>query len=823
MEAQSKAGWIVKAEAIPVRVPRRTAFQVAYATRTAWEGILLRLETDEGRVGWGEAVAVAEVTGERRAEVYRALREWAAARLVGRNPFEQEALRTLAEEELAAFPSARAAVDMALWDLRGQVLGRSVRELLGGARRSLPATMSIGIKGREETTAEVGELLARGFRSIKVKIGLDPDEDLGRVLELRRRFGHGWQLLLDANQGYTVDQAVALVEALDKAGAGVELIEQPVKAEDLAGLAEVTRRSPIPIVADEAVKDAASLLEVIHLRSAHMVNIKLMKCGGPTNAALLVRLAEAAGMKAMIGCMIESRVGITAGLSVALGLGNVHYIDLDGYFDLADDIVRPDGGAQPTSAGIRSESDPQAKGPSPGLHPDEGRPDEGGQPPISVIPAGVTEPVRQYLAEGPGLGLSVDEAKLARYIDRSLAAGYPPPGEEATGETSPVLPPRGYIIVPVACLHREPSEDSEVVTQARMGETFQILDLLDPAGKTAPADPADDGVPTNARRWWRVRLEYDGYEGFLLPSCGRQFNRSELSPAAADRWLDSAPLAPPAVSSPAAGSLTPSVPFSSSFRATPESSTRAAGVPSDSPGSRIYTVKQLFANVYARPSIKSRLLVTLPLGVPVRAEKVVSEDKAEPTTTGTDLTGEPADRPPGVRPEWVAVELPGGLAGFMQARDLTPGRDEWSWQTPAQLRASLVRTARRFLRLPYRWGGTSSFGLDCSGFVQLLYRLHGLFLPRDAHQQADYLRQRSGAAPFGLHPSWPVRRADLLPGDLIFFNDYGHVGMAISHFEFIHATTQGEPVVQLSEVDDPYWQSRRTAIGRYPIPTGPDR
>lgn len=798
MGAQSKAGWIVKAEAIPVRVPRRTAFQVAYATRTAWEGILLRLETDEGRVGWGEAVAVAEVTGERRAETYRALREWAAGRLVGRNPFEQEALRTLAEEELAAFPSARAAVDMALWDLRGQVLGRSVRELLGGARRSLPATMSIGIKGREETTAEVGELLARGFRSIKVKIGLDPDEDLGRVLELRRRFGHGWRLLLDANQGYTVGQAVALVEALEKAGAGVELIEQPVKAEDLAGLAEVTRRSPIPIVADEAVKDAPSLLEVIRLRSAHMVNIKLMKCGGPTNAALMVRLAEAAGMKAMIGCMIESRVGITAGLSVALGLSNVHYIDLDGYFELADDIVRPEGGAQPTSAGIRSEGDPQSKGPSPGLHPDEGRPDEGGQPPTSVIPAGVTEPVRQYLAEGPGLGLSVDEAKLARYIDHTLQASYSP-DEEPTGQAASP-PPRGYVTVPVACLHREPGEDSEVVTQARMGETFQILDLVDPAGKTAPADPADDGARTSARRWWRVRLEYDGYEGFLLASLGRQFNGSEPPAAAADRWLDSAPLAPPAVSPPAAGSPTPSVPFSPSFRATPESSTRPAGVPSDSPGPGIYTVKQLFANVYAGPSIKSRLLVTLPLGVPVLV-----------------------DRPSRAGAGWVAVELPGGLAGFMQARDLTPGRDEWSWQTPAELRASLVRTARRFLGLPYRWGGTSSFGLDCSGFVQLLYRLHGLFLPRDAHQQANYLRQRSGAAPSGLCPPWPVRRADLLPGDLIFFNDYGHVGMAISHFEFIHATTQGEPVVQVSEVDDPYWQSRRTAIGRYPIPTGPDR
>lgn len=365
---------ITSVEVYPLRIPKKTPFQVAYATRTACLGMLLCLRTNDGRTGWGEAVPVREVTGEERAAVFRRLKEWAPRALVGRDPFDRENLRLLLEKDLPDMPSARCAVDTALWDLRGQALRRSVRELLGRAREAHWASASIGIKSREETAAEAEGLLARGFRDIKVKIGLNLDEDVERVLALRKRLGAGWRLYLDANQGYSPAEAIKLVERLAGAEAGVELIEQPVAATDLEGLATVTRHSPIPIVADEAVKDPASLVRILERRAAHMINVKLMKCGGPSAAEVLVRMAEAAGMKAMVGCMIESRVGITAGLSVALGLANVHYIDLDGYFDLEDDIVAPKGGAQ--------------------------------------LEAG-----RQFLAEGPGLGLDVNEAKLNQYLD----------------------------------------------------------------------------------------------------------------------------------------------------------------------------------------------------------------------------------------------------------------------------------------------------------------------------------------------------------------------------------------------------------------------
>ncbi|HHW15582.1 MAG TPA: dipeptide epimerase [Firmicutes bacterium] len=364
---------IVSAEVYPVRLPRRTAFQVAYATRTACRSALLRLETDDGRLGWGEAVPVAEVTGEARAEAYARLAGFAADHLVGADPFAREGLRLRLKEELAAWPSARCAVDTALWDLRGQATGLPLFRALGGARRAFRASCSLGIKDAAATVAEVRDLLAAGFRDIKVKIGLDRREDEARVKALRRELGRDFRVYLDANQGYTPGEAIALLQAL--AGESVELVEQPVAAQDLDGLAEVTRHSPVPVVADEAVKGPESLVPLLARKAAHLINVKLQKCGGPSEAETLIRMAEAAGMGTMVGCMIESRVGITAGLAVALAFQNVRYVDLDGAFDLADDLVA-EGGAQYASG-------------------------------------------EQFLAEGAGLGLRVDEEKLARYRDEA--------------------------------------------------------------------------------------------------------------------------------------------------------------------------------------------------------------------------------------------------------------------------------------------------------------------------------------------------------------------------------------------------------------------
>lgn len=200
------------------------------------------------------------------------------------------------------------------------------------------------------------------------------------------------------------------------------------------------------------------------------------------------------------------------------------------------------------------------------------------------------------------------------------------------------------------------------------------------------------------------------------------------------------------------------------------------------PGTPVVAVRQLFAHLYAAPRVQAPLLLSVPLGTPL--------PQLEPA-------GE----------EWRRVGLPGGREAFVQAGDVTAAGEAWAWETAPGLRRSLVKTGRQLLGVPYRWGGTTPWGIDCSGLVQLVYRLHGLALPRDAGDQAK------------AEGTFRVEREDLLPGDLLFFAEYSHVGLAISHFEFLHATTHLAPVVQVSEVDDPHWAVLRDEVRRLRLPS----
>lgn len=196
----------------------------------------------------------------------------------------------------------------------------------------------------------------------------------------------------------------------------------------------------------------------------------------------------------------------------------------------------------------------------------------------------------------------------------------------------------------------------------------------------------------------------------------------------------------------------------------------------------VAVVRSLFCNVHAAPSVRAPLTMTAPLGT-----RLIVLNRAR-----TDGGSAP----------WVRISLPAGRIGFALELDLSPGGKAWRWTTPVQLRAGLVRESFRLLGLPYRWGGTTPFGLDCSGLVQLVFGLHGLALPHNARKQAADPRMR------------PVTRRAIRSGDLLFFADFKHVGMAISNRAFVHATTWGNPGVQVTGIDDRHWGSRRDVIRR---------
>jgi L-alanine-DL-glutamate epimerase-like enolase superfamily enzyme len=337
---------ITAVKLLPLEIPRLKELKVAYATRTVYRGALLLLETDAGLTGLGEAAPNFEVCGETPEGAEAALGEMAGL-LAGRDPLLRHALLAALEPWRHTQAAALTAVDTALWDLAGKAAGLPVGTLLGGARASIANALTIGILPLEATVAEARAIQAGGrFREIKLKLGLDPDQDVARVRAVRAALGPDFPLHLDANQGYGPERALAVLRAL--APERIDFVEQPVPAQDLEALAWVSRHSPIPVMADEALHSPEDALRLARAGACAMLNVKLQKVGGITRALETLAIARAAGMPCLVGCMTETPVGITAGAHLALAAPAVRHVDLDGHLDLA---------SHPTRGGVTEQGD----------------------------------------------------------------------------------------------------------------------------------------------------------------------------------------------------------------------------------------------------------------------------------------------------------------------------------------------------------------------------------------------------------------------------------------------------------------------------------
>ena len=251
-------------------------------------------------------------------------------------------------------PAARAALDMALWDLAARQAGVPLVRLWGGKPRPLPTSVTIGVCSIEETLEAGQRWLDQGFRILKVKIG--EDVDIERLQKLREALGPGVAVRVDANQGYTLEQARALLRGVEPLG--LEMLEQPLRADDLDGMGTLSRESRVPVLADESARSIEEADAIIKRRYAHGINIKLMKCGGPSPARAIHDSARSEGLSLMLGCNDETRVSIAAAAHVSLALPGVRYADLDGHMDLARD---------PASGGFELRDGCLHVGPGPGL------------------------------------------------------------------------------------------------------------------------------------------------------------------------------------------------------------------------------------------------------------------------------------------------------------------------------------------------------------------------------------------------------------------------------------------------------------------------
>jgi L-alanine-DL-glutamate epimerase-like enolase superfamily enzyme len=329
---------ITHVEVIPMELelgmPYRGALHPQEVDRI--ECVFVRIETREGRVAWGCAAFDPAISGETLDQVLEACRA-CADRARDLNPLNTE----FALAELASLtentPSARCAFDVAFYDLLGLAAGLPLHRLLGGYRYRIQTSITLSIMPVKETIEMARNRARQGFRILKLKGGLSPEEDVRRVRAVRRALPD-LILRLDADQGYSAQQALDVARALKD---DLEMLEQPTPAGDLDRLAEVTRHSPVSILADESLMGPASALAIASRHAADGMSVKLSTCGGLHCARQVDAIARAAQMATMVGCINEPALLIAAGLGLALSSPNVQYGDLDGHFDLVNDPSQP--------------------------------------------------------------------------------------------------------------------------------------------------------------------------------------------------------------------------------------------------------------------------------------------------------------------------------------------------------------------------------------------------------------------------------------------------------------------------------------------------
>ena len=318
-----------------VEMPLVEPYRIAYETVDKATNIFLRLETDGPHCGFACTAPDLEVTGETPRSVLSGLEKYVVPLLVGEDPLRiymhLEKLKELAGRK----PALIALVDIALHDLLARVAGLPLYRILGGYRQCIPTSVTIGILPWQETLARAEKWFSAGFSILKIKGGVELEEDIERIRKLRERFGNEFELRFDANQGYSKEEALRFFRETESCQGAI--FEQPTPRAQQDLLGEITHSVPLRIMADESISD---LLDAFHLARndwVDMLNIKLIKVGGIAEGLRILSVAKAAKLEAMVGCLDESGLGIAAGLHFALSRPHITCADLDGHLDLLDD------------------------------------------------------------------------------------------------------------------------------------------------------------------------------------------------------------------------------------------------------------------------------------------------------------------------------------------------------------------------------------------------------------------------------------------------------------------------------------------------------
>ncbi|KMY53360.1 mandelate racemase [Bacillus sp. FJAT-27231] len=318
--------------------PLHTPFIVSYHTYDYMPSIIVKVETDEGIIGYGETVADEHVTGETWEGAFYTLKNTLAPALLGKNPLEIEKIHDIMNKAVYGAPAAKAAIDIACFDILGKKLKQPVYQLIGGRYHDeFPITHVLSIAEPDYMAEEAATMVDQGYRSFKMKVGNDVRKDVERIKAVRSRVGEEIAIRVDVNQGWT-NSATTLTALRALREVNLDWLEQPVLADDINGMAFIRSKTDIPLMVDEGLKGPREMREVIEKQAADKVNIKLMKCGGIYPAVKLAHQAEMAGLECQVGSMVESSIGSAAGFHVAFSKKVITSVELTGPLKFSKDV-----------------------------------------------------------------------------------------------------------------------------------------------------------------------------------------------------------------------------------------------------------------------------------------------------------------------------------------------------------------------------------------------------------------------------------------------------------------------------------------------------
>lgn len=321
-----------------LHAPLKTPFKTALRTVTHLEDIVVMIHTDTEAIGYGEGAATAVITGETLASIEGAVQHYRPL-LLGREIEEFNALLQMIHKNMIHNTTAKAMLEMALYDLRAQSFQTPLYRLLGGSQTQFITDITISLNDIDTMLIDCQQAIDLGYSILKIKVGETIAKDFKRIQTIAQMFPNVI-LRIDANQAWSPKETVILLNKLESQGIVAELIEQPVKANDFEGMRYIKERTLTPLLADESVFSAKQAIELLAMNACDMINIKLAKCGGISQALQIADIAALYDTECMLGCMLEGPISVGAAVHVASARADtITMLDLDGANLLANNPV----------------------------------------------------------------------------------------------------------------------------------------------------------------------------------------------------------------------------------------------------------------------------------------------------------------------------------------------------------------------------------------------------------------------------------------------------------------------------------------------------